>query len=285
SDSLKQIDRESVIDELSIQYETEKKEAEIKSLSQQAEIQALQIRQRNQAIGIGVALFILIIVILYFLNAQRDAKKQRKQIELEQRFLRSQLNPHFISNALVAVQSSLLEKDIASAENYLTTFSRLMREMLENSRAEQIPIEDEVSMLRDYLEINKKRLKSGFDFFIEVADEIDQEFDTIPPMLIQPFVENAIEHGIAPKDENLVIDISFHKEESGIRVIVKDNGGGLKEAKVDSSKESLSTQIIKERLALFNQSLKEKMSLSIQNWKDEKQGRIGLEVTLKIPQG
>ncbi|MEM9897372.1 MAG: histidine kinase, partial [Bacteroidota bacterium] len=205
--------------------------------------------------------------------------------ELEQRFLRSQLNPHFISNALVAVQSSLLEKDIESAENYLTTFSRLMREMLENSRAEQIPIEDEVSMLQDFLTINKKRLKSGFDFSIKVADEIDQEFDTIPPMLIQPFVENAIEHGIAPKDENLVVAISFHKEESGIRVIVKDNGGGLKEAKVNSSKESLSTQIIKERLALFNQSLKEKMSLSIDNWKDEKQGRIGLEVTLTIPQG
>ena len=130
--------------------ETEKKEIEIASLSQQASIQTLEIQQKNQMIIIGLVVGLFIVVVIYFFFKQREIKKQQAQTELEKRFLRSQLNPHFISNALVAEQSFMLKNDAESAALYLTKFSKLMREILENSRKEFIPVEEEVSMLKNY---------------------------------------------------------------------------------------------------------------------------------------
>ncbi|MEM9897371.1 MAG: histidine kinase [Bacteroidota bacterium] len=243
------------------------------------------IHERLNALWIFPATFA---VVNYFkrLNQRNEAvlasQKQLEVGQMQHRMLRSQLNPHFISNSMVAIQNSLLNNDVESAEVYLTTFSRLMRQILENSRREVITMEEEVSMLKDYLEVNKKRLQDRFHYHITISESIDPELDTIPPMMIQPFVENAIEHGIAPKEENLRVDITFSKGKSGVQVIVKDNGGGLKETKAQSSKESLSTQIIKERLALFDQSLKEKINLIIENWEDEEE-KIGVKVMLTLP--
>ncbi|MEM9856332.1 MAG: histidine kinase [Bacteroidota bacterium] len=272
------------INELQTKYDTEKKEAEIQSLSQKAEIQSLEISQRNLIILVGTIVFILAIITLYFIYAQRHATKQRKQIELEQRFLRSQLNPHFISNALVAVQSSILEKDIENTGIYLNRFSRLMREILENSRHELIPIEDEIAMLQDYLELNRQRLKEGFEYTITVDESIDQELDQIPPMFVQPFVENAIEHGMPPDVVDGKIDIYFLKKSNTIQVIVEDNGAGL--SATDGShvkRQSLSTQIIKERIALFSKSSKEVLSLNIEDLKNEDGKTLGVKVALSIP--
>lgn len=279
-DSVVSIEKNEAIERMATEYETEKKEAKIASLSQQAEIQALQIRQKNQTIIIVIVLIVLILVIIYFIVMQQNSIRRRKQIEVEQRFLRSQLNPHFISNALVAVQSSLLKNDVDSAGSYLSTFSRLMREILENSREERISIDDEISMLRDYLEIHKKRLKDQLYYTIQVEENIDTEFDTIPPMFIQPFVENAIEHGEAPTHEKMKIDITLLKENNFITVKVKDNGGGLGE---NNENRSLSTKIIRERIALFNQALKEKISLVIENWQDEIGEVRGVAVVLSLP--
>ncbi|NQZ76770.1 MAG: histidine kinase [Ekhidna sp.] len=280
-DSLQNEEITKIVGDLQAKYDTEKKEAEIQSLKQASEIQSLRIKQRNLIIIFSLIAFALIVAVIVFLNRQRNAAKRRMQIELEQRFLRSQLNPHFISNALVAVQSSLMEGDAQAAETYLSTFSRLMREILEYSREEYIPIEDEVRMLTDYLEINRKRLKGQIDYSITVDEEIDDSFDQVPPMLIQPFIENAIDHGIPPEGEKMEIKVVFKRRKDCIEVSIVDNGGGIKE-NISADKRSLSTQIIKERITLLNESLQKEIVLRLDNYKNVS-GATGLKVMLSLP--
>ncbi|MFK7951231.1 MAG: histidine kinase [Ekhidna sp.] len=282
TDSLYNEKRSSQLNSLRVQYETAQKESEIKDLSQQASIQALEIKQKNQAIIIGVVVILFIIVALYFFYKQLETKKQQSQTELEQRFLRSQLNPHFISNALVSVQSFMLKNDSESAALYLTKFSKLMREILENSRKEFIPVEEEVSMLRNYLDIHKLRLGS-FDYSIEIGESIDPEVDTIPPMFVQPFVENAVEHGISNRSEGM-INLKFSKEGEYISIEVNDNGKGLTSSK-NKDHNSLSSTIIQERMDLFNRSLKKKISLTVNNIKNELDEAVGMHIELKVPFG
>ena len=281
-DSLQKEEITKIVGELQTKYETEKKESEIAALKQDSEIQSLRIRQRNMVIVFSLLAFMLIVVAIVFRNRQKNAAKRRKQIELEQRFLRSQLNPHFISNALVAVQSSLMDSNVEEANTYLSTFSRLMREILEHSRQESIPVEDEVAMLNDYLEINQKRLKGQLDYAISVDEDIDEEFDQVPPMIIQPFIENTMEHGVPPKNEAIQVEVKLKKENEAIQVTILDNGGGISEHTSNDSR-SLSTQIIQERIALLNESLKREIILNMENWEHEDQKTRGLKVTLSLP--
>lgn len=281
-DSLQYEETNKIVGELQTKYETEKKEAAIEALTQQTTIQELTIVRRNQMLIIGLVIALLIAGIAYFLYYQQTMSRQRKQAELEQRFLRSQLNPHFISNALITVQASLYDKDTEAAESYLELFARLMRKILENSREEFIPVEDEIEMVKDYLELNKRRLNDAFDYVIEVDEAIDEEMDNIPPMFIQPFVENAIEHGLKP-DERGLITVKLSQAEESIRLEIEDNGTGILESEYKTSKRSLSTTIIKERIDLYNRSLKNKIKLLIENRTDNSGNPDGTRVALHVP--
>ncbi|NQZ75239.1 MAG: tetratricopeptide repeat protein [Ekhidna sp.] len=276
-------DRQSIIAGMEAKYESEKKEAEIASLSQQASIQALKIQQKNQILIIVLVSFLFLLATIYFFYKQREITNQKSQTELEQRFLRSQLNPHFISNALVAVQSFMLKNDTKSAAIYLTKFSKLMREILENSRREFITVEQEMDMLKNYLEIHQQRLGS-FQYFIDLDEAIDPEVDTIPPMFVQPFLENAVEHGIGNISKDGKIDLKFRKEGDFIKIAVYDNGSGLHQ-KTKNNHKSLSTIIIRERMDLFNRTLKRKIQLVIDNLRNEDGEISGTKVELKVPFG
>ncbi|MEP4534237.1 MAG: histidine kinase [Cyclobacteriaceae bacterium] len=268
--------------EMETKYETEKKEAEIASLSQQASIQQLQIQQKNQTMLIGVVVFLLLAAVIYFIYREKNLRNQRSQTELEQRFLRSQLNPHFIFNALLAIQNFMLKNDGPKAALYLTKFSKLMREILESSRQEFIPLESEVELITNYLDIHKMRLNDAFNYSIEIDDQIDPETDTIPPMFVQPFVENAIEHGMADKKEGGLIEIKFQKSENHISIKILDNGKGLISTESKNHK-SLASTIIRERMALFNKTLKNKIQLVLDNIQHENGEIAGTKVELKVP--
>ncbi|MEP4534236.1 MAG: histidine kinase [Cyclobacteriaceae bacterium] len=276
------MDRQSVVAGLEARYDSKNKEAEIATLSQQASIQLLQIEQRNQAIIIGLILFILIAVIVYFVYREKNLRTERSRTELEQRFLRSQLNPHFIFNALLAIQNFMLKNDGPKAALYLTKFSKLMREILESSRQEFIPLESEVELITNYLDIHKMRLNDAFDYSIEIDPQISPETDTIPPMFVQPFVENAIEHGISEKKSDGFIDIKFKKNGDHIAIEILDNGKGLIQ-QTSTAHKSLASTIIQERMALFNRTLQTKIQLVLDNIRNE-QGEIqGTKVELKVP--
>ncbi len=270
--------------ELETKYNTEKKDLEISSLSQQASIKDLEIQQKNQVILIAIITLLLIAGIIYFIYRQHTFKNQQSRTELEQRFLRSQLNPHFISNALMAVQNFMLKNEPEKASTYLAKFSKLMREILENSRQEFIPVEDEIQMLTNYLEIHRLRMNDSFNYKIELDESIDVEMDTIPPMFVQPFIENAIEHGIINAKGKGMINLNLIKEGDYISIVISDNGGGIVNSSVKSIEHnSLSTTIIQERMALFNKSLKKKIQLVWEDIKTENGEIGGTKVELKVP--
>lgn len=274
-----------LIEDLQTKYETEKKEAEIASLSQQASIQELKIAQRNQTIVIGLVGFVLILIVAYFIYRERSNKKDRIQTELEHRFLRSQLNPHFIFNALLAIQNFMLKNDGKTAALYLTKFSKLMRQILESSREEFISVEEEIEMLKNYLDIHQLRLQNSFSYSIELTDNIDPETDTIPPMFVQPFVENAIEHGIVNAKEKGLIELTLKKMGGYITIEIKDNGSGLTSGANPKEHHSLATTIIKERIELFNKTLKDQIQLILGDIIGENGEVLGTRVELKVPFG
>lgn len=283
SDSIYNENRSKQINRMKTEYDTEKKESEIALLSQQATIQSLEIQQKNQWIVIGLVGFVMIGLFALFYIRASSMQKQRAKTELEQRFLRSQLNPHFVSNALLAVQQFMLKNDATQAGIYLAKFSKLMRQILENSRQEYISVEEEKQMLQDYLDIHKLRLGGAFDFEIELEDSIDEEVDMIPPMFVQPFVENAIEHGIDSNNRNGLIKIHFRKEGEFIGIDIIDNGKGLSASPQKENHRSLSTTIIKERINLFNQSLRNKIELVLGDITSQDGSIEGTKVQLKVP--
>ena len=260
--------RLEALQELQTQYETEKKDNEIASLSQQAEIQQLKINQRNiQLIG-AVIVLLLASVGGYAFYQQRKLKHQQAVTNMEQRLLRLQMNPHFIFNALAAIQSYIIQSNTKESISYLAKFGKLMRQILELSREEFVSIKEEADMLRNYLEIQQLRYQNRFDFSIQIDDHIDPEKTNIPPMFAQPFVENAIEHGLKEKLSDGMIIVRFNAFDSGILVEVEDNGSGLKMTEKHKNHKSLASQISKERLKVLSKNTRVEYSLKVENRKD-----------------
>ncbi|MEP6556712.1 MAG: histidine kinase, partial [Ferruginibacter sp.] len=166
-------------------------------------------------------------------NEKKHAEFQRQTAELEMQALRAQMNPHFIFNCLSSINRFILKNESKTASNYLTRFSRLMRMVLMNSQKPLIALEDELEMLRLYLEMERMRFKNSFDYGITLLNEIDSGNIFIPPLLLQPFCENAIWHGLmhlpavqAGKEGNGRLDIELSMKENILYCIITDNGVG-----------------------------------------------------------
>lgn len=217
---------------------------------------------------------------------QLKISMEKDLLVLEQKALRLQMNPHFIFHTLNSIQSLIATKEEDEAREYLSKFSRLMRQILENSRQNEIGLDAEIETLRNYLNIERFVNDHQFQFEILFDDELELEFIKIPPMIVQPFIENAIIHGIAHlNDGEGIISIRFKDCTSYLECIIEDNGVGRKksgEHNAVSNKLHKSTALIvtKERLAYLS---KEKESLLFEDLKDEKDMDCGTRVTLKIP--
>jgi ligand-binding sensor domain-containing protein len=164
---------------------------------------------------------------------------QQKVMESEMSALRSQMNPHFIFNTLNSINSYIIENKKDEASDYLTDFSRLMRTILEHSQKRTVTLSDELNALKLYLELESKRLEAAFDYSISISDGVDISAVSIPPLIIQPFAENAIWHGLRGKRSGGHLEIIVKKYEDGTRVIVQDDGIGRQAAeKNEKVKES-----------------------------------------------
>lgn len=186
-----------------------------------------------------------------------DFEKQNKKIsELELRTLQLQMNPHFIFNALNSIQSYIITNDTLKANEYLTKFANLIRLFLESSRKKSISVSEEKRLLYLYCEIEKLRFEDKFDFEITIGPNVNVYME-IPTMMIQPFVENAINHGLRYKKESGMLSISFKQDEKYIICEIKDNGVGRKMSQKykEQSKKAYKPQgiqIIKERKQTLN---------------------------------
>ena len=271
-------ERQATVEELQTKYETAKKEQAISALTKENEIKDLQLSRQSLILLSSILLAILVISFVFVLFRQFRLKSKQKQLLLEQSLLRTQMNPHFIFNALTSIQNFVLDKDEKNASRYLTKFGQLMRDILESSREELVPLSREVQMLKNYVELEEARFKKHLDFQVS-ANELDQDEVLVPPMMIQPFIENSIKHGFDGKEEG-VIHLEFTSKDNFLHVVLKDNGSGIKEA-VDSeqSKKSLAITIARERLA--NQGIKS--SLDVSNIKNPEGSVLGFQVSFKLP--
>ncbi len=260
-------------------YESSKKMERIKQLELENELE-----QKNKLLGYGIAGVLLIGLVFmfrsyyfrqrYYLKREEILKQEQAnsdlkvqlmeketlenlaaRLSLERRLLRSQMDPHFIFNALGNIQSMILQKDTIPAVSYLNKFAKLTRQILEQSRKETISLGEEIATLKNYIELQQLRLNNSFDYEI-VCDESVEDDVLIPPLLIQPFIENAVEHGLKPKPKDekgqLKINFSQMNDQKNLICTIKDNGIGLKASrklKTNENHQSLSTTITDERLS------------------------------------
>ncbi|OIV40103.1 sensor histidine kinase [Flavobacterium johnsoniae] len=302
---------QSLLQNAEARYESSKKAERIKQLELENELE-----QKNKLLGYGIAGVLLIGLVFMFRSyyyrqryyqnredflKQEQANNELKmqlmeketienlaaRLSLERRLLRSQMDPHFIFNALGNIQSMILQKDTIPAVSYLNKFSKLTRQILEQSRKETISLEEEINTLKNYIELQQLRLNNGFDYIIECDENVEKEV-LIPPLLIQPFIENAVEHGLKPQENNVhgLIEIYFKEDETNQSLIctIKDNGIGLaasRKLKLNDTHQSLSTTITDERLSKM-QKENPNAGFTVQERDIETDGQ-GVIVIINIP--
>nr|MBA2250242.1 histidine kinase [Chitinophagaceae bacterium] len=219
---------------------------------------------------------------------QVKAEFEKQIAETEMVALRAQMNPHFIFNVLNSINKYILENDSVKASHYLTQFSRLIRQVLENSKSSRVPLEADLQALQLYIDMEKLRFGDKFITTIKVDKNIDQQFVQLPPLLIQPYVENAIWHGLMQKTEsgNLDITITQHQENI-LQVIIEDNGIGREKANELKSKsatkhKSFGMQITRDRIDIVNMLFNIEATIQFEDL--HKNGKAsGTRVTLNIP--
>ncbi len=265
--------------ELQTKFETEQKDLKIESLELKRKIQEGDIEKRNIAV-IGLVLLLFLVFVLVFLFWQRrKIKNERKAIELEQKALRARMNPHFLFNALNSIQRMFLKDDHEKANDYLTDFAHLIRNTLENTGKSTIPLQKEVESLRLYLSLEQTRLENKLDYEINLESE-DMAHLQIPTMLIQPFVENSIWHGISPKKTDGKIIINFYKvkERKFLKCEIIDDGIGIEA----SRKEKSETQNhVSQGLNLIEKRLGSKNAITMEEIRSKNEV-IGTKVTVLI---
>ena len=287
-DSIIRYERKKELMEILTRYETDQKEKKILILSQENQLQEMKIRQ-NSLVIIGMAILVLFIVILgIILFRQNKIKNEHQAILLKQRLFRSQMNPHFIFNAMGNIQSSIINEEPDKAIKYLSKFSKLMRNILEGSLEEKILLAEEISLITNYLDIQKIRFNTKFDYSIVIDEKIDTEAALVPPMLLQPFIENAIEHGINHKESKGNVKVIVKKDRGNMVFEIEDDGVGRTKAKELSQNKnkghrSYATILTQERIEALNKKQKKKITFAIIDLTDKDGMASGTKVVFEIP--
>ena len=271
-----------------MQYEADKKEA-VLNAKHEAQI-SHQRFVRNVIIGGTAVLLLGGIISFFFYKRKRDAVTRQKEAELkteisetEMKALRSQMNPHFIFNSLNSISDYIAKNKTKVADEYLSKFAQLMRLILENSEKREVSLAEDLTALELYMQLESLRMSHKFAYEIKVDEAIDQENTLVPPLILQPFVENSIWHGIAKKEGHGKIIISIKKEGDMINCIVEDDGIGRGEAALithgykKNDKKSLGMKITKERIDLMNKIKNCKAAINLTDLK------VGTRVEVKLP--
>jgi tetratricopeptide (TPR) repeat protein len=286
-DSLHTLSKNRQIVEMQAYYEADKKEKQIKSLAEKTQYQELQLRQRNIALAAAVIVAILSFALLMLYFRQKILMEKQQTLEARQRFLLTQMNPHFFFHALSSIQNFIYQQtDPKITGAYLSKFARLMRLVLENSRETYIPLEREIDTLRFYLDLQQLRFGNGFEYQISVDPNLETDILMIPPMFAQPFIENSLEHGLANQSNKGLIQIAFTEENGMLKFSVQDNGVGITPASsemVKPKRKSLATEITRDRLQLLSNKIKKQVALHITNLKDENPALSGTRVSFSLP--
>lgn len=275
-DSINASERIAAITEVEEKYNKTKNEKTINELNQEREISSLNIKLLTA--GIIGALLIILLVVIFF--RQSVLKSKQVQIETEQRLNRARMNPHFFFNTLSALQTSALtERDPVKLGDLLSKYSRIMRSTLESTFEDLVSVEDEERYLHLYLQLQQFRCNNSFNYSILIDEAIDPSEILLPGMIIQPFVENAIEHGFSGIEREGRIEIAFALKLNALVITVTDNGAGVTDKAAHKEHKSRATEITRDRLFLLNKKHKSAAAFTVTN----NAGNPGTTVTITLP--
>ncbi|MGB5238857.1 MAG: histidine kinase [Flavobacteriaceae bacterium] len=240
-------------------------------------------RQKWLIYSLILLILLTALAAFFFYRSNRQQKLANNLLALKS--LRSQMNPHFIFNALNSVNSYIAKSDERSANRYLSDFSSLMRAVLENSEDDFIPLSKEMELIGLYLKLEKARFPDKFDYKVEIDPGVELSQFEIPPMLLQPYVENAVWHGLRYKEDKGLLAVRVNKEKDQLQIIIEDNGIGRKQSaklktRHQSDQKSTAMNNIKDRLKILNKMGKHKIGVEVSDLKKDGTGTHVL-VTLR----
>lgn len=267
--------------ELETQYAVKAKDDEISALAFENRVNQ-QIRRQQRIIIIAIVIAAVLLGALGVLLWRRRAMQlELREAALRQRLLRSQMEPHFIFNTLSVLQSFIRANERDKSIKYLNKFARLVRISLENARESIVPLKDELVALESYLSLQAMRFEGTFDFKIDVYEHYEEDELLIPPMLLQPFVENAILHGLRRVEQGGLVTVRISRRQHTLHCVIEDNGSGMQQVPADTEKQSLSTLITQERLSMLSKQTGHPATLQITDKKTE--NGQGIRVEMDIP--
>ncbi len=291
SDSARIVEVSTKIAELSELYRSEQRERLIAIQADSIELQRKE-KENTELRNIFQMYIIIGFIVLLALGAfiiynrwkQRNIRQLQREAEMNQTLLRSQMNPHFVFNAMSVIQSYIYENDTKNSTKFLINFSKLMRLILENSSKEFIPLTTEIDILNKYLETQKLRFGDRFEYEVTVNQQLLDEESIIPPMITQPFIENAIEHGQLHTIDGGFIHVRFTKDEEMLHVMIEDNGigrKGSKNNKKSAEHKSMAMKITQDRIN--NLSYKYKILGRMEMEDYDKEEETGTLVNIYLP--
>lgn len=302
SDSLRHAGSDAELMRLRTAFETERAEKDNEVLRAKDLENTQRLRARNLQLYGSLALALLAsgAVVLVWRNLRQkrrhaevleklNAELEDKQTRIEEinallrmKVLRTQMDPHFIHNCLNAIRALSLKGEHERAEEYLEGFARLLRSVLEHSVRDRISLDEELTFLNDYVKLEQLRLGDDFTWSITADEALLDEEPQVPSLLVQPFVENAIWHGLAPKKGSKRLDVHFSAMDGAVTCTVEDNGVGRTAKPATPGRTSLGLKLTGERLELMTERMKSEGAFTIEDLKSADGAPAGTRVKLKL---
>ncbi len=286
---LKKEFNQSNVNDLTLRYESEKRTNVLQALSTENELVKIKLRKNQTSLLISGFALALLAGIFYILYRQYQLKNDKKLLTLEQAMLRSQMNPHFLFNSLNSIKLYIINNEKKNAVHYLNKFSKLVRKILEASSLKEISLADELETVELYMNIENIRFSNEINFNVSIDDDIDIHTVKIPSLILQPFLENALWHGLSSKEGEKNIDLQISGGNGNfIDISIADNGVGrdaseiIKKNRILKHK-SVGIAITKERLANFAKDYQNTFDMTINDLFDKDNNAIGTRVVLHIP--
>ena len=276
------------VSDIVIDYENENKNNQIKALALENEKVNLRLERNKKILFYTTLALVILGVTLFMINRTKALRRDKHILTLEQDMLRNQMNPHFIFNSLNSIKLYIINNEKENAVYYLNKFSKLIRKILMASKEKEISLNDELETMKLYMNIENIRFSNEIDFNINVDESINTEITKVPSLILQPFLENALWHGLSSKTEGKKIDLNVVKNTSNfITIEIIDNGiGRIASRKIKENKKlkrkSVGIDITKARLANFSKAFSESYSLDIEDLYTN-EVPSGTKISLLIP--
>jgi tetratricopeptide (TPR) repeat protein len=277
------------VNELITKYDKQRSENQIKDLAKKNQIAQLQITKNRTLWIIAFSVFMLIAVVVFSIDKQKGLKNEKKVLSLKQDALRSQMNPHFMFNALNSIKLYIIKNNQKKATSYLNKFSKFMRKILEASDLQETSLKEEIETMKLYLSLENIRFSNEINFNVKTDSSLNLETIKIPPLVLQPFIENSIWHGLSSSKKSKKITIFIQKISSEYVLInIEDNGIGREastkiKAKKHINRKSIGINLTKDRLTNFVKNKKNNYSVFYKDLEDKNGNSSGTKVIIKLP--